>query len=32
MTAFFITDKLGAVFFGVGCRAVPMAIGWGEWQ
>ena len=34
MTAPFITDKLGVVFFGVGCRTVPMAmaLGWGEWQ
>ena len=34
MTASFITDKLGVVFFGVGCRTVPMAMAleWGEWQ
>ena len=34
MTAHFVTDKLGFLFFGIGCRAVPveMAFGWGEWQ
>ena len=30
--ASFIIDKLGVVFFDMGCSAVPMALGWGEWQ